>query len=161
MLELEVQEGARPVFICDLSLNKRGGVLGRIIAATAGNLGRTAAFIDLSRVAPKSDQLLGLESENELVRVWEGEGCSEYAYACHGRNLDMLYSKKFKTIVAGLFEEHDIVILSVNDDDMETVQASSGVDELNVIASVRPGKTKHTSLQNLLKRSKVGVVLYG
>lgn len=161
VLELEVQESARPVFLCDLSLNKRGGVLGRIIAATAGNLGRTAAFIDLSRVTLKSDQLLGLESENELVRVGEGEGCSEYAYICQGRNLDMLYSKKFKTIVAGLFEKHDIVIFSVNDDDMETVQASSGVDELNVIASVKPGKTKHTSLQNLLKRSKVGVVLYG
>ncbi|MDC0136767.1 Wzz/FepE/Etk N-terminal domain-containing protein [Sulfitobacter sp.] len=161
VLELEVQEGARPVFLCDLSLNNRGGVLGRIIAATAGNLGRTAALIDLSRVALKSDQLLGLESENELVRVEEGEGCSEYAYVCQGRNLDMLYSKKFKTIVAGLFEKHDIVIFSVNDDDMETVQASSGVDELNVIASVKPGKTKHTSLQNLLKRSKVGVVLYG
>jgi hypothetical protein len=161
VLELEVQEGARPVFLCDLGLNNRGGVLGRIIAATAGNLGRTAAFIDLSRVALKSDQLLGLESENELVRIGEGEGCSEYAYVCQGRNLDMLYSKKFKTIVAGLFEKHDIVIFSVNDDDMETVQASSGVDELNVIASVKPGKTKHTSLQNLLKRSKVGVVLYG
>ena len=161
VLELEVQEGAKPVFLCDLSLNNRGGVLGRIIAATAGALGRNAALIDLSRSAVKSDQLRGLESENELVRVGEGEGCSEYAYVCQGRNLDMLYSKKFKTIVAGLFEKHDIVIFSVNDDDMETVQASSGVGELNVIASVKPGKTKHTSLQNLLKRSKVGVVLYG
>lgn len=161
VLELEVQEGAKPVFLCDLSLNNRGGVLGRIIAATAGALGRNAALIDLSRSAVKSDQLRGLESENELVRVGEGEGCSEYAYVCQGRNLDMLYSKKFKTIVAGLFEKHDIVIFSVNDDDMETVQASSGVRELNVIASVKPGKTKHTSLQNLLKRSKVGVVLYG
>lgn len=161
VLELEGQEGARPVFLCDLSLNNRGGLLGRIIAATAGNLGRNAALIDLSRGAVKSDQLLGVESENELVRLGEGEGCSEYAYVCQGRNLDMLYSKKFKTIVARLFEKHDIVIFSVNDDDIETVQASSGVDELNVIASVKPGKTKHTSLQNLLKCSKVGVVLYG
>ena len=53
------------------------------------------------------------------------------------------------------------MIFSVNDDDIETVQASSGVDELHAIASVKPGKSKHTSLQNLLKRSKVGVVLYG
>ena len=161
VLELDDQLVTRPVFVCDVSSENRGDVLGRIIATTAGNLGRNTAFFDLSRTAKDGDQELSLSIEGKIGCATKTDGCVEYVYVSGERNLDMMYSKSFKNILAELLRKHDIVIFSANSEEIDTVVASSVVDELFVIARVRPGKTTIATIKKLLKRSTVGVALYG
>lgn len=160
VLELENQGGTQPVILCDISSGNRGEVLGRIIAATAGSLGRNAAFVDLSRTSQQSDKALTLEIGNELGRIGTADGCSEYVYVSGNKNIDMMYSKNFKNILSELLRKYDLLIFSANEAETDTVLASSFVEEPLVIASVSSKKTKISAIKNLLKRSVVGIAIY-
>lgn len=160
VLEYASQDCKRPVFLCDTSTEDSADVLGRILAATAGGLGREAAFFDLSRSVGLSDKKLTTVVENKLACVSSAEGCSEYVYVSGQKNLDMMYSKSFTTILDQLLEKYQMVIFTANLDEINTVVSSSILERSFLMVRVRPGKTPVMSIKKLLKHGTVGVALH-
>ena len=160
VLELDILSGGEPVFLCDVSGEKKADVLGRTIAATAGNLGRDVALVDLSRPANQADTELPATVGNELASISKANSCSEYVYLSGKQNLDLMYSKSLRRILDALSKKHDLVLFTCNLDGLGTVMSSSIIDQPTFVVRVRPGRTSTQSIKSFLNRGKVGVVLH-
>ena len=160
VLELDTLSGGTPVFLCDVSGEKKADVLGRTIAATAGDLGRDVALVDLSRPVKPADTELPATIGKELASIAEANSCSEYAYLSGRRNLDLMYSKSLRRVLDALSKKHDLVLFTCNLDALDTVMSSSIIDQPTFVVRVRPGRTSTQIIKSFLKRGKVGVALH-
>ena len=160
VLQLDSTVRREPVFVCDISSANRADVIGRIIAATAGNLDRNAALIDLSRYSKASDKQLELSLANKLAVVGSANGCTEYAYISGNKNIDMIFSKSLRHMIDALMQKHEMVLFTANEDTIETLLSSKVVEKLVCVAHVRKGKTRKSLVNTIMNRGQIEVVYY-
>lgn len=155
VLQLDNTIRSEPVFVVDISTLKHGDIIGRIIAATAGNLDRNAALIDLSRYAKASDKQLEISLANKLAVVENADGCTEYAYTSGNRNIDMIFSRSLKHMLDALMKKHELVLFTLNEDTIETLLSSQVANKLICVAHVRKGRTRKSMVNEIISRAQI------
>lgn len=149
-----------PLIIADISGANRAADIANTIAATAGQLDRNVAVINLSRYAKESDKNLEPTVAGQLVPVATTAVAQEYVYVAGNQNIEMLYSKTIKHIFDTLAQKHEFIFLSADQDVLDTVISSSAFASLNFIALLRKGKTRAKTIENLRTSGKIGVALH-
>ena len=149
-----------PFIIADISGAHRAADIANTIAATAGNLDRSVAVINLSRFAKASDKDLEATVAGQLAQISASGIAQEYVYLAGNQNIDMLYSKTIKHILDTLEQKHEFVFLSVGQDVLDTVISSSAFASLNFITVLRKGKTRAQTIENMRNFGKIEVALH-
>lgn len=149
-----------PVILVDISGANSADTTGRIIAATAGQLDRNVALIDLSRFSQASDKDLEPAIDGTLATLTESGAAREYVYLAGNQNVDILFSKSLKHILGNLSQKHERILLCVNSDVLDTVLSSTAIQDPNYIAILGKGKTRAATLQDLRSRGNIEVALY-
>lgn len=160
VLECDRLANRDPLIIADISGANRAADIANTIAATAGQLERNVAVINLSRYAKASDKNLEPTVAGQLAPVARTGVAQEYVYVAGNQNIDMLYSKTIKHIFDTLAQKHEFIFLSADQDVLDTVISSSAFASLNFITVLRKGKTRAKTIENLRNSGKIEVALH-